>query len=105
MYELKVTGASDDLIEIDGAIREEFNAYSAGREEVTHYLVVDGGALLSIRYDAEGIWRVAVIDSAGMTVEKVEGSPVEETFDVVTLRSEAPIRWIVLGRHLKIEGR
>jgi len=97
---LTVTGASDDLIEIDGAIREEFSAYSTGEEENKYYLAIDGGALLSIRYGKGGIWRVHVEAKAEMTFEKVEGSEVDDTFDVVTVTSPNPIRWVMMGKEL-----
>ena len=48
-----IYGASDDLIELEGAIRDEFNAY-----DETSQLAFDNGAILAIRYDDDGIWRI-----------------------------------------------
>lgn len=48
-----IYGASDDLIELDGAIYDEFSAY-----DVTSQLAFDNGAILTIRYDDDGIWRI-----------------------------------------------
>lgn len=54
MGKITVTGASDDLIEVDGVIREEFGVCDDDR----HYLAVSDGTVLSIVYDHDGIWRV-----------------------------------------------
>ena len=51
--ETRVYGASDDLIELDGAIYDEFDAY----EEVKQ-LTFDNGVVLVIQYADEGIWRI-----------------------------------------------
>lgn len=48
-----VYGCSDDLIELDGAIREEFAAY-----DCVSRLTFDNGAVLTVTYGGEGIWRV-----------------------------------------------
>lgn len=48
-----VYGASDDLIEIDGAIREEFNP-----NDEPSYLGFSNGVVLKVTYDNEGIWRI-----------------------------------------------
>ena len=48
-----IYGASDDLIELDGAIYDEFSAY-----DETSQLTFDNGAVLTIRYDDDGIWRI-----------------------------------------------
>lgn len=51
--ETRVTGWSDDLIELDGAIYEEFDTYDAQSR-----LTFDNGAVLLINYTSEGIWRI-----------------------------------------------
>ena len=50
-----VRGYSDDLIEIGGAIYEEFGAYDRDTR-----LKFDNGATLIVRYDrdGDGIWRI-----------------------------------------------
>lgn len=53
-----VTGRSDDLIEFDGAIYEEFQHYGPGPAR----LVFDNGVILDIEWDRDGIWRITVID-------------------------------------------
>lgn len=53
-----VYGASDDLIEIDGDIREEF-PYDG--EET--YLAFSDGTVLSIFYAHSGVWRIAALQT------------------------------------------
>ena len=50
-----VYGYSDDLVELDGAIEEEFSGY-----DHDHRLAFDNGAVLIARYDrdGDGIWRI-----------------------------------------------
>jgi len=54
-YEIGVYGASDDLIEIIGDIREEFYA---NYNEPTHIMV--GNTELVVEYDGE--WHISVVD-------------------------------------------
>ena len=48
-----VYGCSDDLIELDGAIYEEYSAY-----DCVSRLTFDNGAALTVTYDDQGIWRI-----------------------------------------------
>lgn len=50
-----VYGCSDDLVELDGAIYDEFSAY-----DLDNLLKFDNGATLIVRYDrdGDGIWRI-----------------------------------------------
>ncbi len=50
-----VYGCSDDLVELDGAIYDEFGAY-----DFHHRLTFDNGVVLIARYDrdGDGIWRI-----------------------------------------------
>lgn len=50
-----VYGASDDLIELEGEIREEFSAYNGGR------LAFSNGVLLDLEYDRNGTWRITAL--------------------------------------------
>lgn len=54
--EILIYGASDDLVEVEGAIREEF---SYGDDEAEHDLLAfSDGTLLSIKYANDGCWRI-----------------------------------------------
>ena len=51
-----VYGASDDLIELEGDLSEEFSAY-----DFNGHLALSNGVLLSVRYSDGGYWRIAVV--------------------------------------------
>lgn len=90
-----ITGASDDLIEIDGDIRVEFNVYF--NDDERWVLGFSDGTLLSVNYDDHGIWRFAGLTTGSAKMTKVEGNAAADTFDVVTL--DGDISWVVLGKH------
>jgi hypothetical protein len=94
---IKIYGASDDLIEIEGDIQEEFNVYLRDEHD-SRILAVSDGTLLRINYDADGIWRLTRLISGSAEFVKVEGAVDIDTPDVVTL-SRVPIRWVVLGKY------
>jgi len=51
-----IYGSGDDLIEIDGAISEEFMSYDADGD-----LRFDDDTVVHVAYDEEGIWRVRLV--------------------------------------------
>lgn len=55
MADVTIYGASDDLIEIEGDLREEFYALSAS-EGMS--IAFGDGTILDIHYDDHGIWRI-----------------------------------------------
>jgi hypothetical protein len=92
MKTITIYGASDDLIEIEGDIREEFYANEDG---IT--IAVSDGTLLSIEYDSGGFWRVNRLVAGSATMEKTEATdPDDDYSDKVTLTGD--IRWIVVGQ-------
>lgn len=60
--EIHVTGHSDDLVELDGLIREEWMHYGPGPARVEF----DNGVALDIEFDRDrdGIWRIGVVSGA-----------------------------------------
>lgn len=96
-----VYGASDDLIEVDGHIREEFYANS---DEEPNLLAFSDGTLLEVTYTNSGLWRINTLSqSAGTRITKVEALGDEGTTsdgyprysDRVTL--EGFLVWVVFG--------
>jgi hypothetical protein len=83
---IKVYGASDDLIEIEGDIREEFDTYDA-----ENFLTFNDGTVLHVKYDDPGIWKVNRVQNGSATYCKIyeadEGSEErgEGYTDIVTL--------------------
>ena len=55
MAKITIYGASDDLIEIEGAISEELNVYDSG------FLHFNEGTVVSVVYDEEGLWKLSVV--------------------------------------------
>jgi len=92
---LKVTGASDDLIEIEGDIREEFNHYGADEDDKGVYLGFSDGTVLKAVYDSDGIWRFNLACKGSLYQGKEDGCVVDDTNDVITFVDG--IRWVVCG--------
>ena len=97
-----IYGASDDLIEIYGDIREEFNWIPDDDE--TRLLAFSDGTLLRVAYDSDGIWRLNKVASGTAQFAKVEGDVEKDTPDKVTL-SGVEIKWVVLGEQSAIIKR
>ena len=92
-YSLKIYGASDDLIEIEGDINAEFDANSDG----PYYIAISDGTLLDIHYDNDGLWRIKLLIRGLSVLDRQEGSVDKDTNDIVTLVSTKPFKWVVLG--------
>ena len=96
---LTITGASDDLIEIDGVIREELNVVAWGDDSDDngdeHLIAVSNGALLRVRYDEDGLWRFTILAEGDGTIAKVEGSVEDDRNDVVNITSPNGFKWVV----------
>jgi hypothetical protein len=95
-----VYGASDDLIEIEGDLREEFNWIAKDGE--TRLLAFSDGTLLRVWYDQDGIWRLSRVASGSARFEKVEGDVEKDTPDKVKL-SGVEIKWVVFGEQMAME--
>lgn len=95
-----ITGSSDDLIEVDGDLSEEFNAYSDADEDAGRILACSDGTVLRITYTRPGIWRIhpVVEGSARLTIEQAPEDDDDRYTDTATL--DGPIRWVVLGSQI-----
>lgn len=67
-----VYGASDDLIEVDGAMSEEWNVYDAKNIKIT----CSDGTVARIGYD--GNWHITVKETGPMFDKIVNGNPAED---------------------------
>lgn len=86
-----VYGASDDLIEIEGDIRDEFTA-----RDGINYLAFSNGTVLSIEYDRDGMWRIRPLLGTGGTVRLVIADDPEGNYtDRATI--EGAVVWVVHG--------
>lgn len=89
-----IYGASDDLIEVEGDVTEEFNAIEFGGEQPA-YLAFSDGTLLRIEYSDTGVWRITPIvrGAAGLTIVQAPGDEDDDNYsDRATLDGE--IRWV-----------
>lgn len=93
---MTVYGYSDDLIELEGDIKEEFNVYIDDAEP--GYLAFSNGVLLRVVFDEDGIWRFTVLsdDSNTVTVKQcVVNNPEDAYSDVVIIKDS--IKWATFG--------
>jgi len=91
---ITIHGASDDLIEIEGEIEEEFNWFPSGEEK--RYLAFSDGTILSVYYDNDGIWRLNRLFTGLAKFEKVDGSVEFDENDKVHL-SDFDFKWVLFG--------
>jgi hypothetical protein len=95
MAKVEIYGASDDLIEVDGDLNEEFD----GGGDI-QYLAFSDGTLLSVEYDSDVMWRINRLVEGVATYSKKEATdPDEDYTDRVTLES-ASLKWVVCGSGL-----
>lgn len=91
MSTVTIYGASDDLIEIEGSLREEF----AAAYEASTWLVFGDGTILEVRYDDNGVWRITQKTAGSSYLQKLE-APVDDEdnySDRVILTGE--LNWVI----------
>ena len=99
-----VYGASDDLIEVEGDINEEFNPRSDD-DGALSYLAFSDGTVLSVEYGKGGIWRVNRVVTGSATYWKVDGTDTDGDYtDGVTLGGD-PLKWVVFGDTMVRAGK
>jgi hypothetical protein len=85
-----VYGASDDLIEVEGDIREEFTALTDGPD----LLCFSTGDVLRIRYGDQGVWRIeAVISERGVQITQAPENDDTNYSDRAVI--EGNVKWVV----------
>lgn len=93
MNEAIVYGASDDLIEIEGSLREEFNANG---DDDRNLFAFDNGVVLEVRYDDDGCWRVTPLRRPDLVDIEPAGDPDSDNYsDRATIRGG--VLWVVHG--------
>lgn len=93
---IEVYGSSDDLVEVEGDIREEFQ-YGSNDDGDGDILGFSDGTILRIQYTNEGIWRITRLRTGTATLEVVPAvdSDSDNYSDRATLDGE--IAWVVHG--------
>ncbi len=84
MNSITIYGASDDLIEVEGDLSEEFGCY----DEKENYLSFNDGTVLSVVYADDGCWRINRVVKGTAEYSKVEadGADTDNYTDRVTLK-------------------
>lgn len=85
----KIYGASDDLIELEGQISEEFN----GGGDEGDILAFSDGTLLEVLYDKDGIWRIKQLAAGTCVFAHKAGSVKDDTPDEAVLTGD--LKWVV----------
>jgi hypothetical protein len=96
---LTIYGASDDLIEVEGTIDEEFNP-----RDVDSLIAVSDGTLLRIRY-VDGVWRITPVTrgAADLRIEQAPEDDDRNYSDRATLTG-INLRWVALGSAYAVRG-
>lgn len=92
---LEIYGASDDLIEVEGDVREEFSALSW--EEDGAFIALSSGTVLRIRY-VHGVWRIAPVVVHLLEKLVIDQAPEDDEDNYSDrARIEGPVSWVVVG--------
>jgi hypothetical protein len=85
-----LSGHSDDLVELDGDIREEWTSY--GEQAV---VVFSDGTVLEIEFKNPGVWRITTLASGGadLAIEQAPADDEDNYSDKATLSGD--IRWAI----------
>lgn len=96
MSEVKVYGASDDLIELEGDIDEELSYYA---DDEPAYLGFSDGTVLRIIYDKTGLWKILVVNKGDATIVKefeATDSDSDNYSDIVVLK-DTNLDWVMFA--------
>ncbi|HEX2868667.1 MAG TPA: hypothetical protein VHO03_16625 [Ignavibacteriales bacterium] len=89
---IKVYGSSDDLVEIEGDIVEEFSHYG----DESCLLAFDNGVILECRYEDDGIWRFRVKSQGNTTVNVIPPDLTKDEYSE-TVVIDAPVKVVAFG--------
>lgn len=104
MENIGIYGASDDLLEIEGEIREEYGCYGEGKL----YVSFSNGAVISVEYDGE--WKIMKhsepedgcieIHAAGSDKAEELNSFSGDYSDYAEIKSDQKIEWVAIGNQI-----
>lgn len=90
-----VYGASDDLIEVEGALREEFS-YQSDDDGDGDLLAFSNGVVLRVRYSDSGVWRITpVVGESRVTIDLAPEDDEDNYSDRARLTES--VSWVVHG--------
>ncbi len=92
-----ISGHSDDLIEVEGDIREEFGIDYDSHGELFAF---SDGTIIQVQYSKVGVWRITpmVKGSGELTIVQAPVDDDSNYTDRATL--DADIRWVLRGTNL-----
>lgn len=93
-----VYGASDDLIEIEGDIRAEFDIDRGGK-----LFAFSDGTIIQIEWTSFGVWRITPL-TKGTGELTIVTAPIDDDdnrTDRATL--DADIRWVMRGSEITVK--
>lgn len=89
-----IYGASDDLIELEGDLYEEF--YANTDSDNKNYIAFSTGAVVTIEYDDDGIWKIRLINK-GDGVDISQCPPEQDEIYTDTAEIFGQVKWAVCG--------
>lgn len=98
---ITLTGHSDDLIEIEGDIREEFDA-ADGEPRVVAF---SDGTVLRIHY-LDGVWRITPITALNPAEQRIFQAAENDEDDYSDMAEvDGTIRWVVIGTQCALPAK
>lgn len=91
---ITIFGASDDLIEVEGDISEEFNL---ANDESPCYLAFSDGTVLKIVYGKDGIWTIRKIAHGTTIATLIQCTGEDDSIYSDTMTLDGNIKWVVYG--------
>lgn len=88
-----LSGHSDDLVELDGVLSEEWTSY--GEQAV---VVFSDGTVLEIEFGPDGVWRITSLatGTAELAIQEAPTDDEDNYTDVATLTGD--IRWAMFTK-------
>jgi hypothetical protein len=98
---LKLYGASDDLIELDGDIDDEFYIGDGADEGGEGGCVgLSDGTVLGVIYDHDGVWRFTIKKNGTSEVQITGNDPDDKNNYSDTVTITGPIKWAMYSTEL-----
>jgi hypothetical protein len=83
--ELKITGHSDDIIDLEGSISDEIYPDYDYADELTATLAFPSGDKIEVYYDENGLWRIDVKEGFSLPFTLDKGNAANDENDVLTI--------------------
>ena len=98
----QITGYSDDTIDIDGDICDDFDCFllcggGKGDDDPQYVLACSDGTILRPKYGQVGaIWQFDVVRKGDLFSHVIYGSEEEDTLDIVCFYNG--LKWVALAK-------